>query len=127
MSRKIIPYQPHLKELARKLRNNSTYTEVLLWKRLSGKQMMGYDFHRQKPLLNYIVDFYCNELNLAIEIDGATHFDNDTVLNDKKRDEELAKYGVTVLRIWDGDVLNNIENVLNTIEQWIVDFEHDNA
>jgi len=70
MPRKIIPYQPYLKELARKLRNDSTLGEALLWNELKNKQMYGYDFHRQKPLLNYIADFYCNELNLVIEIDG---------------------------------------------------------
>lgn len=66
--RKIIPYNPALKEKARELRNNSTKTEILLWLNLKGKQMRGYDFHRQKPIDNYIVDFFCNELMLAIEI-----------------------------------------------------------
>jgi very-short-patch-repair endonuclease len=57
MQRKIIPYQPYLKELARKLRNDSTLGEVLLWNEIKNKQFHGYDFHRQKPLLNYIADF----------------------------------------------------------------------
>lgn len=57
--RKIIYYNPKLKQLARKLRNNSTLSEILLWKYLKEKQMMGYDFHRQKPLDEYIVDFFC--------------------------------------------------------------------
>lgn len=73
MKRKIIPYNPNLKELARKLRNNSTQSEIRLWQYLKGKQMMGYDFHRQKPLLNYIADFFCHELALVIELDGYTH------------------------------------------------------
>ena len=68
MRRKIIPYNPALKEKARELRNNSTKTEIMLWMYLKGKQMKGYDFHRQKPLDEYIVDFFCNELLLAIEI-----------------------------------------------------------
>ena len=71
MARNIIPYKPALKEIARGLRNHSTLGEVLLWKKLRNKQMLGYDFHRQKPLDQFIVDFYCHELNLAIEIDGA--------------------------------------------------------
>lgn len=79
--RKIIPYKPYLKQLARNLRNNSTVSEIILWKYLQGKQMKGYDFHRQKPLGNYIVDFYCNELMLAIEIDGDSH-DNDKAFED---------------------------------------------
>lgn len=71
--RKIIPYDPKLKMLVRKLRNNSTLSEVLLWLELKGKQMKGYDFHRQKPIDNYIVDFFCHELMLAIEIGGISH------------------------------------------------------
>jgi very-short-patch-repair endonuclease len=59
MRRNIIPYNSNLKELAGKLRNDSTPGEVLLWNELKNKQMYGYDFHRQKPLLNYIVDLYC--------------------------------------------------------------------
>ena len=66
MSRKIIPYKPTLKEIARGLRSNSTLGEVLLWKKLRNKQMLGYDFHRQKSLDQFIVDFFCHELNLAI-------------------------------------------------------------
>ncbi|MBP2834139.1 DUF559 domain-containing protein [Aquimarina sp. U1-2] len=54
--RKIIPYNPKLKELARQLRNNSTKAEVILWLKLKGEQMYGYDFHRQKPIDNYILE-----------------------------------------------------------------------
>ena len=68
MKRKIIPYKPYLKLLARKLRNNSTKSEMKLWLCLKGRQMCGYDFHRQKPLLNFIADFYCHELKLVIEL-----------------------------------------------------------
>ncbi|MDP2993407.1 MAG: DUF559 domain-containing protein, partial [Deltaproteobacteria bacterium] len=66
-------YNPKLKELARRLRNSSTLSEVLLWNHLKGKQMKGYDFHRQKPIDNYIVDFFCTKLRLIIEIDGDSH------------------------------------------------------
>ncbi len=71
--RKIIPYNPKLKELARQLRNNSTKSEIILWLKLKGKQVYGYDFHRQKPIDNFILDFFCNELTLAIEVDGYSH------------------------------------------------------
>ncbi|MGH7791777.1 MAG: endonuclease domain-containing protein [Thermodesulfobacteriota bacterium] len=60
--RTIIPYGPKLKELARKLRKSSTLSEVLLWQHLKGKQMLGYDFHRQRPIDNYIVDFLATSL-----------------------------------------------------------------
>ncbi|MCF6270534.1 MAG: DUF559 domain-containing protein [Melioribacteraceae bacterium] len=56
MRRKIIPYNPKLKKFARKLRNNMTFTEILMWNYLKGKQLLGYDFDRQKPIDNYIVD-----------------------------------------------------------------------
>ncbi len=59
--------QSLIKTIARNLRNNSTMSEIILWSKLKGKQMMGFDFHRQKPLDNFIVDFFCNELMLAIE------------------------------------------------------------
>jgi Protein of unknown function (DUF559) len=71
--REIIGYEQYLKELARKLRQNMTLGEVLLWQRLKRKQMRGYDFDRQRPIDRYIVDFYCKDLKLAIEIDGSSH------------------------------------------------------
>src|ERR1700748_3387841 len=99
MRRKLITYNPKLKELAKRLRNDSTLGEVLLWKELNNKQMFGYDFHRQEPLLNYIVDFYCYELNLVIEIDGKYHNDLAIYTADVSRDEELGTYELTVLRL----------------------------
>ncbi len=71
--RKIIPYNPRLKELARQLRNNSTKAEVFLWQKIKRKQYYGYDFHRQKPIDNFILDFFCHELMLGIEVDGYSH------------------------------------------------------
>jgi very-short-patch-repair endonuclease len=87
MRRKLIPYNPKLKELAKRLRNDSTLGEVLLWKELNNKQMFSYDFHRQKLLLNYIVDFYCYELNLVIEIDGLYHNHEETYKLDLLREQ----------------------------------------
>ncbi|WP_271784819.1 endonuclease domain-containing protein [Aquimarina algiphila] len=68
-----IKYNPKLKELARQLRNNATKSEIRLWQKLKRGQMYSYDFHRQKPIDNYIVDFFCNKLQLAIELDGYSH------------------------------------------------------
>jgi len=117
MRRKIIPYNPSLKEKARELRNNSTKTEIKLWKFLKGRQMCGYDFHRQKPIGKYIVDFFCNELMLAIEIDGISHEGREKY--DKQRQDELENIGIKFLRFDDDEVFYNIEKVLNTIENWI--------
>ncbi len=91
MKRKIIPYNPKLKEFARELRNNSTKSEIRLWQHLKRKQLFGYDFHRQKPLLNYIADFYCYELNLVIELDGYSHHFEETVVKDETKQQELKK------------------------------------
>lgn len=115
--RKIIPYNPKLKVLARKLRNNSTFTEILLWDYLKGKRMCGYDFDRQKPIDNYIVDFYCKDLLLVIEIDGESHYGKED--KDEKRDKRLNQLGVTVLRFDDPDVRYDLEKVLERIEGWI--------
>jgi very-short-patch-repair endonuclease len=68
----IIPYNPNLKQFARHLRNNSTLSEILLWKQIKNKAF-GIEFHRQVPIDEFIVDFYCHELMLAIEIDGISH------------------------------------------------------
>ncbi|MDP1675865.1 MAG: endonuclease domain-containing protein [Bacteroidota bacterium] len=119
MKRKIIPYNLKLKEVARVLRNNSTLGEILLWKQLRYKQMLGFDFHRQKPLDQFIVDFYCNELSLAIEIDGSSHTTEEAIEKDKARQERLEAFGVTFLRFTEMEVRNSMRTVLTIIEDWI--------
>ncbi len=117
MKRKIIPYNPSLKENARQLHNNSTNTEILLWKFLKGRQMLGYDFHRKKPLDEYIVDFFCNELMLAIEIDGISHEGQEKY--DKKRQKKLESLGIRFLRFDDNDVYYKTDKIIKEIENWI--------
>jgi len=121
--RKIIPYNPKLKEFARQLRNNSTKSEIYLWKHLKGKQMLGYDFHRQKPLDNYIADFFCHELMLAIELDGYTHQFEDVIEKDEMKEKRLNELGVRVLRFQDEEVYTDVENVLRVIEAYIKEYE----
>jgi very-short-patch-repair endonuclease len=79
--------------------------------------MMDYDFDRQKPIDNYIIDFFCDELKLAIEIDGASHIDNEK--KDKIRQQKLEEYGIRFLRFADKEVKTNIQSVLHTIKGWI--------
>jgi very-short-patch-repair endonuclease len=117
VNRKIIPYNPELKQLARDLRKNMTLSEVLLWNQLKQKNMLGFDFDRQRPIGNYIVDFYCKELSLAIEIDGDTHIYR--YEEDEIRQSELEKLGVKFLRFDDLEVKKNISNVLRVIVAWI--------
>ena len=115
--RKILSYNPALKEKARELRNNSTKTEILLWNFLKGGQVRGYDFHRQKPIDEYIVDFFCNELMLAIEIDGISHIGKEEY--DLNRQTKLEKLDVRFLRFKDEDVFYNNDFVIKEIEKWI--------
>lgn len=121
--RKIIPYNPKLKELARQLRNNSTKSEIFLWQFLNGKQMRGYDFHRQKPIDNFIIDFFCNELMLAIELDGYTHQLDEVFEKDQIKNKKLNELGIFVLRFHDSEALDDAYNVLREIESYIDEFE----
>ncbi len=111
--KKIIPYRHDLVEKARYLRNNATFSERLLWKHLKKSQLKGYDFDRQKPIDKYIVDFFCNELSLAIEIDGDTHL-NKTVY-DAKRESDLERLGIIVIRFDGKSVVENTDGVLQKI------------
>ena len=113
----IIAYNPALKEKARELRKNSTKTEILLWKFLKGKQLRGYDFHRQKPIDEFIVDFFCPELMLAIEIDGVSHIGKE--IYDNERQSKLERLGIKFLRFKDDDVFYNCDFVMKEIERWI--------
>lgn len=114
-------YNPKLKEYARDLRNNPTDAERLLWKFLKKKQMLGYDFHRQKPIENYIVDFFCKDLLLAIEIDGSSH-DESKYDYDLKRQTELERLGIVFLRFTEHEVKANLQMVLDTVEVFINEY-----
>ncbi|WP_158847107.1 endonuclease domain-containing protein [Algibacter sp. L1A34] len=116
MRNKIIPYHPKLKLLARQLRKNSTLPEVLLWQKIK-QRAYGVQFHRQVPMLNYITDFYCHEIGLAIEIDGSSH--DHSFLYDAKWQGELEAYGVTFLRFSNEEVKKNMLSVLLIIEETV--------
>ncbi|HVO73225.1 MAG TPA: endonuclease domain-containing protein [Ignavibacteriaceae bacterium] len=116
-----IYYKNYLKDYSRKLRNNSTLSEILLWNELKGRRMLGYQFMRQKPIKKYIVDFFCSKLKLIIEIDGESHHFNEE--NDIKRQRELEQIGLSFLRFDDLDVKFKIEEVLDTIKKWITQNE----
>jgi len=116
----IIPYNPELKEYARYLRNNSTLSEILLWKQIKGKAM-GVEFHRQVPVDEFILDFYCHELMLAIEIDGNSHdFRYDT---DAKQQGILENLGVSFIRFTDNEIKKEMFNVLLQLQQKIEEIE----
>ena len=117
--RKNYPYNPALKERARELRNNSTLSEVLLWNELKNGKIKGKDFHRQKPIMDYIVDFFCPELGMAIEIDGGSHDNENACRNDRERQKKIEELKIQFLRFNDLDVRRNMTGVLKVIEQWI--------
>jgi len=118
-----INYHPKLKELARKLRTKSTKSEIRLWQYLKSKKVMGYDFHRQKPIDTFIVDFFCNKLKLAIELDGYTHTFEEIAEKDVVKQERLKELGIEVLRFCDEDVMKNTDGVLQVIRRFIEDYE----
>ena len=121
--RKIIPYNPILKEFARQLRNDSTKTEIFLWLKLKGKQMYGYDFHRQKPIDNYILDFFCHELMLGIEVYGYSHEFLEVYNKDTIKEKRMMELGITILRFSDEQLLRDMENVIRAIDFFILDQE----
>ena len=108
----MIPYREGLKERAKQLRLNSTKAEIMLWKKLKDKQL-GVDFDRQKPLLGFIVDFYCKTHRLAIELDGSSHEGKE--LYDRERENVIKKYEVTFLRFTNDQIYLDINYVLKTI------------
>jgi very-short-patch-repair endonuclease len=113
-------YNKKLKTFARDHRNHSTHAEIRLWRELlRNKQMKGFSFLRQRPIDNYIADFFCKELRLIIETDGGTHQYNETIKKDIKKQHWLEKSGYTVLRFDDDDVRCNLEWVKERIEEWI--------
>ena len=111
MGQQFIPYNNELKTIARKNRKNPTPAENLLWRNvLSNKQFDMLKFTRQKPIENFIADFYCSELLLVIEVDGDTHANQEAY--DELRSEILSeKYNIEVIRYSNDEVLNNIEGV----------------
>ncbi|MCW9708409.1 endonuclease domain-containing protein [Fodinibius salsisoli] len=112
-----IKYNPKLKKRARKLRKNSTSSEIELWKALRAGKFLGYTFNRQKPLDEYIVDFYCKSLHLVIEVDGESHDGKKEY--DQNRQQRLESLGLTVVRFYDHEVINNIGGVLEKLEKMI--------
>jgi very-short-patch-repair endonuclease len=123
MRRKILPYRPFGKKLAKRLRQNMTFSEVKLWNELKNGRLMGYDFDRQRPIANYIVDFYCKDLKLALEVDGITHEDERVKRKDKLRQQELEAMGVHFIRFNALLVINKVESAVKEIERWIIEYE----
>lgn len=110
---------PSTKRAAMKLRKEMTPAEVILWKALRARRFSGYKFRRQHPVGRFILDFYCAECHLAVEVDGDSHLQQ--LAYDKYREEHLAMYGYRVLRFRNDEVLTDLTFVLTSIEQAVLD------
>jgi very-short-patch-repair endonuclease len=93
--------------------------ETKLWQYLRKKQILGFDFDRQRPIDQFIVDFYCKDLMLAIEIDGSSHDSEFAKVKDLERQRRLEGFGVTVIRFTESETLQKTEFVVATIEAYI--------
>ena len=113
----MLQYSPNLKHISRRLRREMTESEQALWLHLRRKQMLGVQFYRQKPIGNYIVDFYTPEAKLVIEVDGSQHLDANYAQNDAQRDLFLATQGLKVLRFTNLQVLKERNAVLEVIHR----------
>jgi very-short-patch-repair endonuclease len=111
-------YNPNLREYSRELRTESvSKAEKFLWKAALSRNQQGAKFKRQRPIDRFIVDFFCQELGLIIEIDGSSHFFKEDY--DNYRQERLKSFGYSIMRFSEGDVLNKYESVLLEIQQVI--------
>ncbi len=116
MANKIIPYRRDLKKRAQEFRKNQTDAEEELWQRIR-KKSLGVEFHRQVPMLDYIIDFYCHEIGLAIEVDGSSHDNN--FLEDAQRQGRIEEYGVRFIRFSNKEILTEMDLVLKNLRESI--------
>jgi len=111
----MLPYNGNLKQYSRQLRENMTDAERRLWAKIRMKQLKGYQFYRQKPIGDYIVDFFCPRAKLVIEVDGSQHFSDEITEYDRIRNEYLSSLGLRVLRFTNINVLTHIEGIVESI------------
>lgn len=111
---KTLPYNPALKDRAKALRKAGMLHEVLLWQELKSKKLHGLDFDRQKIIGNYIVDFYCAEKFVVIEIDGSSH--DEKQQEDENRDQYLNSLGLEVIRLQVRDIFQNMDGVVTFLK-----------
>jgi len=107
----------YLKDKRKNLRNNLTQAEAFLWGYLKNNQFEGRKFRRQSSIKSFIVDFYCPEEKLVIELDGDFHFDEKAIKDDERRTQKLEAEGIKVIRFENQEVLLNLENVLQEIKR----------
>ncbi|WP_179994708.1 endonuclease domain-containing protein [Acinetobacter sp. YH16053] len=106
---------PQLLQFAKSLRHAATDAENLLWQRLRAKRFMALKFRRQHVIKPYIVDFYCHEIGLVVELDGSQHGTDEAIEYDAERTKFLEALGLTVVRYWNHDVLGQMDVVLEDL------------
>lgn len=111
----MLRYNKHLKEYSRRLRRDMTDAEKLLWSKIRGKQLKGFQVYRQKPIGRFVADFYCPKANLVIELDGGQHYTEEMRTRDGLRDRYLESVGLRVLRFSDREVFEDLTAVLEKI------------
>jgi very-short-patch-repair endonuclease len=116
-------YNKNLKQFARELRKNSTLAEIVLWNEVLKNRKLGYRFLRQRPILDYIGDFYCKDLKLFIELDGSTHFEKSVKIKDRMKQYKIESGGYSLLRFKDEQVVGELDLVKAKIESWIKGYE----
>ena len=109
------PTDPRLLSFARHMRREPTDAEKKLWSRLRDRRLSGFKFRRQVPFGGYVLDFFCEQSMLCVELDGGQHNDPDGSRRDAGRDAALAKLGLEVIRFWDPDVLKGTDAVCEAI------------
>lgn len=117
----MLNYNPNLKDKARQLRKNLTDSEKVLWSRLRNKQLLGIQFYRQKPIGEYIVDFFAPKARLVVEVDGSQHTISDHIEKDRIRDGYLTSLGLRVIRLNSREVLKEGDAVVEAIYRVITD------
>jgi very-short-patch-repair endonuclease len=110
-----IPLADEVKERCRDFRQEPTEAERKLWAYIKNRQLCGIKFRRQHPLDRYILDFYCEDAKLCIELDGSEHLDPEQAQYDMERTQYLHDHSIRVIRFWNSDVLTNINLVLDAI------------
>ena len=111
--------KPSTFDHAQELRQRQTKAEKILWSLLRNRQLKGKKFRRQHPIFNYVADFYCHECKLVIEVDGHFHKKAEVKLYDQSRTRVLNELGITVLRFWNQEVINDVPKVLAKIESYL--------
>jgi len=107
------------KSLRQKLRNRMPAPEVILWSKIKGRQLDNLKFRRQYGIRDYVVDFYCTEKKLAIEIGGDSHYDEQGFVDNTSRDDLIRSFGIKILRFTNKEIIENIEGVLEKISMVI--------